>query len=478
MAKSKVRSGAAVRACGGSTRRCREITPGKRRSRPIRNLLIGLYSATVAHGASPCLAQSTPPSHRADPPPTPPASAPPGQHDPALSWTFLYTSDANADVSGGTRTGAAYLQRIGVIADVDLHTAIGWRGARAHVSGHLISGTGLSASRVGNILTVSGVEAEPAARLFNLWIEQKLGDRVVLRIGQFNVDQQFAISPTASLLVNSGFGWPGSFAIDLPSGGPAYPLAGPGASLVVTPGDRTTIRLAAFSGDPAGQGGGDPQRRDRHGVNGWRLKGHPFVIGEIARSAGGDDPAWSILIGGWAHLDRFDDVRFDATGASLADPAATAPRSHAGNLAAYVIGDVRLWHSGYRSLRGFIRATASPADRNAVDRYADAGLALTGAFQGRPKDVIAVGLAVAHLSPRLRALRDDACAIVDAPCRPPAAEMAIEGSYQANLNDRIRVQPVVQWIINPAGALVADPATPAPPTGNAVVLGLRTSIRL
>ncbi|MEG3175351.1 carbohydrate porin [Sphingomonas sp. RB3P16] len=247
----------------------------------------------------------------------------------------IYTGDANADISGGAATGTAYLHRIGLIGDIDVQSAFGWRGARAHVSVHSIIGTGPSAYRVGNVLTVSGIDAEPALRLFNLWIDQKPGDRMTLRVGQFNADQSFAISATASLFVKSSFGWPGSFAADLSSGGPAYPLAAPGASLSVTVAKHTAMRLAAFVGDPAGPGDGDPQRRDLH---------------------------------------------------------------------------------------GFARVAASPGNRNVIDLYGDAGLTLTGALRSRPDDIVGVGIAVARLSPDLRALHLDSCAIAGVSCHAPAAE--------------------------------------------------------
>lgn len=82
---------------------------------------------------------------------------------------------------------------------------------RANMSLHLINGTGLS-TRVGTLLPVSGIEAEPAARLFNLWVEQRFGDGTTLRAGQFTAAQEFAVSPTAAFFVNSTFGWPASFA--------------------------------------------------------------------------------------------------------------------------------------------------------------------------------------------------------------------------------------------------------------------------
>lgn len=397
----------------------------------------------------------------------------------AVTLAMTYTSDLNADVSGGERTGSAYLQRIGIIADADLDRVIGWAGASAHLSVHSIAGVGLSGHRVGNILTVSGIEAEPALRLFNLWIEQKISGDTTLRVGQFTAAQEFAIGPTANLFINSTFGWPGSFATDLPSGGPAYPLAAPGMRLALTPGDRTKIRLAVFAGDPAGPGGGDPQRRDLHGLNGWRLTGKPFVIAEIVRSASGDDPGWSVVLGSWVHFDRFGDLRYDVAGQSLAGQSSNdPPLQHAGNAAVYAIVDLKLLQSKGRSLRGFMRGSASPQDRNAINLYADGGLSLTAPFKGRPNDVVGIGAAIAGISPRLRGLVKDQSALDGRSVSAPVAEAVFEATYQAQVRPGLSVQPNIQLILHPSAAPIADPEQPSRSPSNAVVLGVRTSFRL
>jgi porin len=397
-----------------------------------------------------------------------------------ISLALTYGSDLNVAVSGGQRTGAQYLGRIGIIADADLDQLLGWHGATAHISVHQIHGRGLSQHRIGNLLTVSGLEAEPALRLFNLWVQQSIGSRATLRIGQFTAGQEFAISDTAAIFVNSTFGWPGSFATDLPSGGPAYPLAAPGIRLSVAADARTSLRLAVFAGDPAGPGGGDPQRRDLHGFNGLRLAGRPFLIGEVQRSSGGDHPAVTIRAGFWLHLDRFADVRFDAAGRSLAlaGPGAQALQ-HRGNAGLYGIVDVALWHRGAdpaRSVRGFFRASFSPPDRNVIDLYADGGVAVTGPLRGRPADILGLGFAIARISPALRSLARDYQGLTGLANIRPDYEAVVELSYQLPLGNGISVQPNVQYIIHPGARL--PPSGGAVATPDALIVGLRASVRL
>lgn len=385
----------------------------------------------------------------------------------AVSVHVTYLSDLNADISGGERQGANFLGRAGLIGDADLDRLLGWRGATAHFSIHWIHGEGLSAHRVGNLLTVSGVEAEPALRLFNLWIEQRIGSRAALRIGQFTAAQEFAISPTAALFVNATFGWPASFAADLPSGGPSYPLAAPGLRLAIMARDRLTLRAALFAGDPAGPGSGDPQRRDRHGFNGVRFSGKPFAIMEIARDWGdASDPAFALRLGAWRHFDHFAQVAPPDVA-----PTDALPR-RAGNSGVYGIADGRLWQAGSHSLRAFVRATWSPPDRNLIDLYADAGLSVQSPFAKRPNDIAGLGFAYARISPRLRSSAGQARADL------PEAERVIEASYQAQINGRASVQPNVQYVIDPAaGAPEAPPGGSSEPVPDALVVGLRTSLR-
>jgi len=452
-----------------------------------RGALVALAAVVLPY---PAIAQEMP----ATPAPLPPMNA---QHrdengkalnsaKDAVKLTLTYTGDLAGDVRGGVRTGATYMARIGVIGDADLDSLIGWRGATAHISVHEIFGQGLSQHRVGNLLTVSGIEAEPAFRLFNLWVEQKIGGKASLRVGQFTAGQEFAISNTANLFINSTFGWPASFATDLPSGGPAYPLAAPGVRLAITPDTRTTVRLAIFAGDPAGPGSGDPQRRDLHGLNGLHFAGRPFLIGEVERSSAGDDPALTVRAGGWLHLNDFADLARDAQGLSLAAPGSRGqPLQHRGNVGLYGIADMRLWRSASvagRGVRGFVRGSFSPSDRNSIDLYVDGGLAMTAPLRSRPNDTIGIGVALALLSPRLRDLARaqnaarDGAALPQPPDIPlPDAEGVVELSYQAQLRANISVQPNVQYIVHPGGGAAAANGIGRVP--DAVVIGVRTAAR-
>jgi porin len=215
-----------------------------------------------------------------------------------------YASDTLGVVNNRKRV-AMYDGRLGLIVDADLDQLFRWSGTTGHLAIHAIHGTGPTGDPLGNLLVVSGLEAKPTIRLFNVWIEKSLGFGSI-RAGQFAAAQEFVGSTTANLFVNSTFGWPASFATDLPSGGPAYPLAAPGLRLMLTPAKDTSFLTAVFAGDPAGAGSGDPQSRDKFGLNSFRIPDSAFTIFELQQSLFGPDQGVTLKVGVWWHFGRFD----------------------------------------------------------------------------------------------------------------------------------------------------------------------------
>jgi porin len=421
-------------------------------------------------------------------------------------FTFTYYGDAFGNPSGGVKQSLGYDGRFGVIVDADLAKLIGWTGGKFHASAHWIHGTQFSTINLQNLAVVSSIEAPGSTRLFNLWFEQKFGDTVSLRLGQFAVGQTFMVSETAGLFVNAAFGWPVLPGTDLPSGSPAYPVATPGVRLAWTPNDQLTVRAAIFNGDPAGPGTQNPVFRDPYGVS-FRLNDAPLLIGEVAyaynqdkatdkeqpgqegtgsqrphrtftsRGAAAAGLPGTVKVGAWLHTGQFADQRFNSQGGLLAD-SSTFPLMHAWNVAVYGVIDQMLWRSGERELSGFLRAVATPSDRNAMSFYLDAGLTYQGLLDWRPDDTVGIAVSYNRISP-LAAAYDRDVAIATATAMPIRSyETAIELTYQIQLAETWSVQPNLQYIIYPGGH-VPNPLDPSGTSAipNAFVVGLRTSLR-
>ena len=407
---------------------------------------------------------------------------------PAVQATLTYYGDLFDDAAGGVRPGAGYDGRLGLIIDVDLGEMLGWSGAALHTSIHEIHGTQFSASHLGNLMTVSGIEAHPSIRLFNLWVEQQIGDTLSVRLGQFTAAQEFLVSPTANLFVNATFGWPALMSSDLPNGGPSYPEATPGVRMALTPSRGLTLRAAVFDGDPAGPGPGDPVQRDPHGLD-FRVRDPPFVIAEAVLSRGGAASgnttqegaatgaaglAGSVRLGAWLHAGRFADQGRAVGGGPLVADA--TPLQHRSDFGVYAVVDQTLWRSpAGRTLAAFARLAAAPSDRNPIDLYADGGFSVAAPFASRPDDAFGVALAFARVSPRLSNLQQEFGPANGTGGPAGDFEMAAEITYQAKISAHWSLQPDLQVIIHPGARI--NPVGHEPPTPDALVIGARATAR-
>ena len=173
-----------------------------------------------------------------------------------VTFGLTESSDLFGNPSGGVRQGVIYegLTQFGV--GVDTEKAFGLVGGTFNVTGYQIHGRGLSQNYLGNNLhTVSSLEASRGTLLFELWYEQVLlNKKLAVRAGQLAADQEFMISQYAGLFTNHTFGWSTFPSSDLPSGGPAYPLATPGVRVKYVPRDDLSLLLGVFNGDPTGPG--------------------------------------------------------------------------------------------------------------------------------------------------------------------------------------------------------------------------------
>ena len=153
--------------------------------------------------------------------------------------SIVENSEVFGNVTGGVRQGFEYNGLTTAIVQLDTQAAFGWKGGLFNVSALQIHGGNLSSSNLDVLNFATGIEAEPATRLWELWYQQKFGDALDVKIGQQSVDQEFMISQNASYFINSAFGWATLPTFDLPGAGPAYPLSALGVRARVREGDFT-----------------------------------------------------------------------------------------------------------------------------------------------------------------------------------------------------------------------------------------------
>ncbi|KVE39063.1 carbohydrate porin [Burkholderia sp. BDU5] len=408
--------------------------------------------------------------------------------DHGITLNLQETSEYLRNLSGGTHRGGAYdgLTQFGF--SVDTEKAIGLPGGTFNASGLQIHGTSLTSRNLQLLQTASGIEAEGATRLWELWYQQSFaGGRADVKIGQQSLDQEFMVSQYAGTFINATFGWPVLPAVDMPAGGPAYPLSSLGVRLRYKPSDAWTVMAGVFDGNPAG-GIGDAQRLNRHGTN-FNVHNGALFIGELqyALNAPPADPKapqpaglpGMYKLGVWYNSERFDDPRYDTNGVSLADPASNGiAATHRGNYGVYAVADQMVWRPSAdspRSLNVFARVMGAPGDRNAVDFALNAGVTLKAPFAGRDNDTAGLAVSYAKVGSHARGVDGDTGVFTTPGYPVRRAETLVEATYQYQVTPWWQLQADFQYAFRPGGG-IPNPNEPGSRIGNEAIVGVRTTI--
>ena len=389
------------------------------------------------------------------------------------------TSEGFANPTGGLSRGVDYDGLTTITVQVDTKAAFNWAGGLFNASLLNLHGDNFSTSRIGALQVISGVQGDRATRLWELWYDQKFGDKFDLRVGQQSLDVEFATAPSAAFFVNSAFGWPSLNALDMPGGGPAFPLSALGLRGRWQSGSWTAL-AGVFSGEPAPMTNPDPQHANPYGVS-FPLDG-VLAIAEAQYAVGQGEGQYAGVykLGGWYDSLAFADLRYNAVGQPLADPVADpTPRSHRGDFGLYAVADQMVWRGAEkeRTLNLFLRPTFTPLDdRNFVSIGVNGGLALKDPLPGRKDDTFGLGFGVLRLSDAAIGLATDAAGFNPGVYTAQRSyEAMFEATYQIQVTPYAQVQPDFQYIHDVGGGIV-DPLNPGRKVGDAVIGGLRVNV--
>jgi porin len=365
-----------------------------------------------------------------------------------------YTAEVWGNTAGGLKTGAVYTGLLDFGAELDLEKTLGWQGAKVGTTWLWLSGRDASEDLVGNFLTISNIAGFNTLRMMQLWLEQNfLDDKISLRIGQIAADADFIVSDYAGLFINAQFGWSAIAGMNMPNGGPAYPVGGLGARLLFSPSDSFALLSAVYQGNVLAQD------VNRHGFR-WRLDAEDgFTWLNEAQFFWGNTETAKILpgflkAGLWFQTGNAADALASSTGS--------------GNSGYYLVLEQMVMREKTETdeamdqgLGFFARSGFTPPDRNLIDFFFDAGVTFKGLIPRRDEDTIGLAFGCASVS---NGFQNE---ISNAGGRPASAEMVLEGTYQCTLTPWCIVQPDVQFILNPG----ADRSI-----ANALVIGGRVSL--
>jgi porin len=349
-------------------------------------------------------------------------------HGPLL-LQLTYTGEVMGNVSGGVRRGTRYLDNLDIVFEADMERLVGWTGAQVHVYGLYNNGKSIG-ELAGDTHGVSNIEADARAlRLYEAWIDQKIGDRLSVKAGLYDLNSEFDALDAAGLFVSSPHGIGTDFAQSGRNGPSIFPATSLAARLQWAPANGWTVRAAILDGVP-----GDPDHPGRTAIKLGDGDG-ALLVGELEAPLGGG----KLLLGRWQYTARFD--RNDGTG------------NGKGNAGTYVRGEFPLIARAERKVDAFFRLGTASGRFNMFDGFASGGLKFSGWVPGRDADEFGIALAAAFTSNSYRAATGAG-----------SSEVAIEATYRAPITAWLSLQPSVQYIRSPS----ADSAI-----SDALVLGLR-----
>jgi porin len=407
-----------------------------------------------------------------------------------VTLTILENVEVFGSLTGGVRQSVEPKGLTTVTLQMDTEKAFGLKGGTLNVSGLQVYGGQLNEDDLLVLQTLSDIDAPEGVRLWELWYQQKFGDKFDVKIGEQSLDEEFIIAPSGnSLFINGVSGWPGLPTVNLPGGGPAYPLAGLGIRGRAQVTDSITVLAGVFNGSPIPFNSPNTPASNPHGVS-FPLDTGTLAIAELQYALGSsasgkanaDGPLPGVYkLGAWYDSTKFDDQQTDNMGLPLASPQSDGdPAEHHGDFSLYGVMDQMVWRSKddtNRSVNVFFRPMFTPfQDRNLVSASINAGFALKAPLPTRDNDAFGVEMGTVWASSAASAFDREMQLFQPSVFTPIRSnETFLEATYQFQVVPSWVIQPDVQYFINP-GMGLANPDEPTQRIKNEFVVGLRTNI--
>lgn len=391
-----------------------------------------------------------------------------------------YTVEVWGNTTGGLKQGAVYTGLLDFGVNLDLEKAVGWQGASMSTTWLWLSGRDASEDLAGNFLTTSNIAGFNTLRLGELWFQQNLlDDKISLRFGQLLADSEFVMSDYAGTFLNGTFGWPAFMYMNLPAGGPGYPMGTLAVRLALHPAEWFTFQSAVFQGNVY------DQNVNRHGFR-WRLDGENGLLflneaqarwnhrdeetglpgqakagmwiqtGELA-----DTLAASTNSGNYGWYFILDQMLYREPSVELPAPTGASKDGKSASPAGKSFKEPVKMEKSDQGLGWFGRLAFTQEDRNFLNFYFDTGITYKGLVPTRDNDTLGIAFAYAQLGNTARN------SLINEGSVGVGAEMVLEVTYQAQITPWLVIQPDIQYIINPGGTRDLE---------NAFVIGGRAAI--
>jgi len=373
-----------------------------------------------------------------------------------------YASESGYNFAGGDRKLLRETGQFDVGVLLDLDKVIGLQGGAFQATLTYRRGRDLGAdANLGVLQQVQEVYGRgQTLRLTQFWYEQKLGEKLELKIGRTNPGEDFAVFSCYFQNLSFCGAQPGNLVGDYWQN---WPVGQWGARLRYDRNAQLTFKAGVYEVNPRNLDN-DFVIGHFHGATGV------LVPVEAEWHRGNDDGrVGAFKVGGWVNTSDGDDVFYDVNRQPIAITGLAPLRRDARygvyfNLQQQITGTSKDGKS-VTGLSVFLNATQADRATSTTDNQIAAGLFYKGLVPWRPGDILGFGVARTNVNGRVakgQALDPTRPAVQD-------AEYASEIYYSVHPTRWLELRPNVQFIHNPGGLHDAN---------DVGVLGMKAAVTL
>jgi Carbohydrate-selective porin len=329
-------------------------------------------------------------------------------------FTASYVGENVFNLSGGIKTGYNYLGFANLNLTFDTEKAGLWIHGEFFINAANTHGKTPSENMFGDLQIASNIEAGNHTYLQELWYRHHL-EKVELTVGLQDMNAEFVNTENGGLFLNSSFGIPPTFSLNLHA--PIFPLTSLGITAKWQISDRFIWLNGVYDGTPTDFG------KNPYNIN-WQFKKGDGILGVSELQYLSQNKQWpgTYKLGIFAH-----NHVIERTFSNLPDSLDT------NTWGLYGIIDQQIWQLNNKKINGFLQIGYSPSEVSANDFYLGAGMNFTGFLCKTHDDELGIAIAHAHLA------------------HANESETAIELTWHKPLLRYFYLQPDIQYIIHPSG---------------------------
>ena len=318
----------------------------------------------------------------------------------------VYTTDIASVLDGGLKRGTVFLDNFELSKSQATQQGE-WSGTLLYTNSNTFSDT-----YVGDAQVVSNIGNTSMIRLYELWYRHDIAHHS-WQVGLIDLNGLYDAIDTAGLFLNSSHGIGPDFSQTGDNGPSIFPVTSLALNWQWQIDDNTQWQVGIFDAIP-----GDPDNSHRNTIKLNSEEG-ALITSELNINRGN----LRYALGAWHYTSNSEYM--DGTRSSNNDGLYGIVESAADDQT--------------NAIGWWFRAGIADKNINASDQYTGAGVTIQNFNESRPDDVMGIALAYSATSPFLINTE-----------QATSGETAIELTYSSQITPWLRLQPDLQYVVNPS----------------------------